>query len=1177
MRILRFDLAAYGPFTGRRLDFSGELPGLHLIHGPNEAGKSSALRGLRAWLYGFPERTADDFLHPYNQLLLTGVLEGADGSRLAFQRRKRRKDDLLDEQGHPLDPARLAAMLHNILPAVFDSLHGINHEGLVQGGEEILQQEGALGQALFATGGGLDSLRILQNSLTEEAESLYRPRGQKQTINQALAEHESLRRRIREQSISAPAFRELEERLETSLRELHGLELRRAELETEKRRWERLQHALPQLALRRNLRERLTELTDTPVLPEDFSRRRRECEGRLREALALRDEGTKQLAELHERSTALTLPRPLLERAPRIDDLVQRLGSHLKAQADRGKIIGLRSGDRSEAESLFKQLRPDIPLEQAEELRFLLGRRRSIEELLARHAALEHDKQQARQQLRRLAEETEEIRQQLTSLGPTEELSPWRVAVAQARQGGDIDTVLSRLERQEEQERTRWSKDLASLGRWSGSPARSLELPLPLNETLRQAEQHRQQLERHRQELQGQSDATHEALARLEVELTELCAAGSVPDEEELHRTRRERDQGWALIKRQWLGQEDVAAASRRYDPARPLHEAFAERMAAADELGDRLRREAERVQRMARLQGELREQHAKDKKLGEEEQLRYNRQRCWEQEWQTIWQPTGIEPLGPAEMLSWLADFRELRQRAAELERLQREITHYREERQRLRQGLAEALSALGRNDLPAGDLLAPLLQWAATELERREATAQQRRSLEERQRDLARRQHELAAEEEARTEGLASWQRLWLEQTEPLTGKRPLAPAEAGDALDLLQKCLNKMDLVKGHDKRIEGIDRDARALERDTVQLAGELLPEQQDQGCILLLPILHKLLTEARRSETREQELHRAAGALEKRLRDGELAIGVLRAELAELCRLAGCGQDGELDAIEQRYAERRELQRRLEECEAALLNNTGGQGIEALEALLATVEVDRLPELIASDEREIASELSPRARHLAETIGKLQQELAQLREQQGAAGLAAEAAALAAVLRQQCRRYLRVRAAAAVLALEIERYRVAHQGPLLRLASEYFRRLTREAYQGLRADEDDTGRPVLTGLRGGVAPIERQVAVGHMSSGTRDQLYLALRLAALSHRQETEEPMPLIVDDILVNFDDDRSLATLEVLADLARRTQVILFTHHRRLWQQAEGLDHDAPSTIHLHDLALPS
>ncbi len=106
MRIKRLELKAFGPFTDNTLDFQGEWPGLHIIYGPNEAGKSSSLRGLKALLYGFPERTADSFRHANENLLVAGCLQADDGREICFQRRKRRKADILDAAGNPLDEQR---------------------------------------------------------------------------------------------------------------------------------------------------------------------------------------------------------------------------------------------------------------------------------------------------------------------------------------------------------------------------------------------------------------------------------------------------------------------------------------------------------------------------------------------------------------------------------------------------------------------------------------------------------------------------------------------------------------------------------------------------------------------------------------------------------------------------------------------------------------------------------------------------------------------------------------------------------------------------------------------------------------------------------------------------------------------------------------------------------------
>ena len=87
----------------------------------------------------------------------------------------------------------------------------------------------------------------------------------------------------------------------------------------------------------------------------------------------------------------------------------------------------------------------------------------------------------------------------------------------------------------------------------------------------------------------------------------------------------------------------------------------------------------------------------------------------------------------------------------------------------------------------------------------------------------------------------------------------------------------------------------------------------------------------------------------------------------------------------------------------------------------------------------------------------------------------------------------------------------------------------------------------------------------------MSDGTRDQLYLSLRLATLEQHLSKGEPLPFVVDDILIGFDDNRTRVCLEVLAELAAMTQVLLFTHHRRVLELAEGLE--AEAGIFLHEL----
>jgi len=88
----------------------------------------------------------------------------------------------------------------------------------------------------------------------------------------------------------------------------------------------------------------------------------------------------------------------------------------------------------------------------------------------------------------------------------------------------------------------------------------------------------------------------------------------------------------------------------------------------------------------------------------------------------------------------------------------------------------------------------------------------------------------------------------------------------------------------------------------------------------------------------------------------------------------------------------------------------------------------------------------------------------------------------------------------------------------------------------------------------------------------MSDGARDQLYLALRLACVEQAFERSEPLPLIFDDVLVNFDDPRTEVALSVLAEFAANYQILLFTHHDHVRDAAVRV---AGSRALVHELGM--
>lgn len=83
----------------------------------------------------------------------------------------------------------------------------------------------------------------------------------------------------------------------------------------------------------------------------------------------------------------------------------------------------------------------------------------------------------------------------------------------------------------------------------------------------------------------------------------------------------------------------------------------------------------------------------------------------------------------------------------------------------------------------------------------------------------------------------------------------------------------------------------------------------------------------------------------------------------------------------------------------------------------------------------------------------------------------------------------------------------------------------------------------------------------RVPMTHWSSGVGDQVYLALRLALAKTFGKREEPLPLILDDILVRFDEGRQRLALELLRDLAKEDQIFLFTCHESTFNIAQSIE----------------
>ncbi len=411
MKILRLDLTAYGPFTGARIDLSGGEQGLHIVYGPNEAGKSSALRALRHLLYGIPERTTDAFLHPFPKMRVGGVLRSAAGEVLEVVRRKGRLNTLkAADDSAPVEEAVLQRFLNGVDAGHFATMFGIGYEDLLAGGREIVQGGGDLGRLIFAAGSGAAHLGTVFTDLQAEADALFRPAGQKQRINEAVGRLKQRRAEIKAALLPAPEW----ERHERALAEARGrkaaVEERLAAAERRLSRLKRINEAHPVIAGRRETLKALEALAGAVRLPDGFAERRAGAQTRLRLAESERDQTLAALASLQASLEELADPQTLLAHAEVIEEVHQDLGSRRKAAKDRIALETRRNTLRTEARRALAELREGLTIAEAERLRIkkteavriqdlgaeyeriatrLEGGREKIPELMRQRAAIE--------------------------------------------------------------------------------------------------------------------------------------------------------------------------------------------------------------------------------------------------------------------------------------------------------------------------------------------------------------------------------------------------------------------------------------------------------------------------------------------------------------------------------------------------------------------------------------------------------------------------------------------------------------------------------------------------------------------------------------------------------------------------------------------------------------------
>ncbi|MEL0587521.1 MAG: hypothetical protein AAES65_22005 [Candidatus Thiodiazotropha sp. (ex. Lucinoma kazani)] len=712
--------------------------------------------------------------------------------------------------------------------------------------------------------------------------------------------------------------------------------------------------------------------------------------------------------------------------------------------------------------------------------------------------------------------------------------------------------------------RTECTADLSRLTLWDGELEDLAGLGVPNRENINRFEDAYDELRKGFQRLEEKKEEATDSLKDALLRLDEIQRVGTVPTEVDLTDVRSKRDQVWRLLRRQWVGGEDVSVEASDYQGEGTLPDAFENRLANADELSDRLRREADRVHALASLQAKQEAGQRQTAEITEQIEAAIVEKDQLDADWLELWASCRIVPHTPREMRIWLDDFEKLRDRVGQLNMLRQRTSELEQNRKTHMQLLNQQLVGLGRKSTTSEELETVLLECEAFAQQLDESKRKRDllgKEVKERETDA----ESLSEEHRLATEALEAWKTQWGELMQSFGLRIDSSPSEVDDFIEKVRALFSKQGEAEKLRIRTNAIDEDAKSFHSQVENMVATIAPELTDLPAGDAVMRLNSLLSENRSKETKRQQIEEQIEQAKQEIQDSKASIQTLTERLDALCVEAKCDGHTDLEETERRSADYLRIKAAIDFIGQEVLDTGEGATVAELEVEAEGIDPDELPGRIKELSSKIEDELEPRHTELAETKGREEKELELMDGSDHAAALADQAQSKLASIRSDAERYVHVKLAGKILRDQIEHYRKENQGPLVKRASEHFATLTLGSFERLMTDFNERDEPILAGIRSD----GERVYVEGMSSGTRDQLYLALRLASLEKYMESAEPMPFIVDDVLVDFDDDRSHAALNALAALAEKTQVILFTHHSQVIAQAMELD----SSIQVHEL----
>ncbi len=1148
MRLKRLDLTRYGKFTDHSIDFGWHREGesdLHVVYGPNEAGKSTALAGFLDLLFGIETRSRFNFLHPYPTMRVGASLELFTGNQ-DLLRVKRPQNSLLDTSERPISEGVILGELGGIDRESYRTMFSLDDETLEAGGESILASKGDLGQLLFSASAGLANLSQHLTDLRGEADKFYKYRargGELAELKTRLAALKDERECI---DTLASQHAQLVENCERTGFQYEKAIANRAGIQARLDEIQRFLNVLPRLTELRAIRERLVPLENLPVSPLGWSEELPKLQSDEIE-LAVRAEGLEdEITQLVSALDTIVVDETALKLAFKAGRLVDLRARYLTAEKD----IPERLLQAKEAEVVISGIlsrigrKGEVDPARLVLVSSVLG---SLRALMEARSGIDAARKSAENELAEAQRRFGEAQGKLKAAGSGQEaqrdgetqMASFAATVAALR--ADDHAARRHLALRSRTARLETLADrLRALKPWQGDVLQLADIVVPDHGTIEEWKTAELDI---RKEVEQRGSEVERLIAerlRLRAELDALGSAGGVVSDQEASNIRSAREQAWANHRRTL----DAASADNFEAALRHDDIVMSARFAHTAELA----RLSQKSQTLAVVEADF--CHAQALRDQTQSALHHFHEKI----------ASVIRAIAPGladgpsltQIESWLRSRTEALEAWSLVRNAERDLREAEADADAARAKLAAAFVAAGiAYDVDVS--FETLLIDAQMAIDHESEMKALRDAVEDRRRDLEHR--------ERGAERVIADDRTWASSWAEACSNCWLGESGSAPSLAEVREILAAIaDLGSTVEKKTSLADRIAK-MERDKAEFSAEVVTLAQE----LNVPLTSgAVLDLAAAIEDRVQRAKAAwSGRAEKeedlkRTKEKQCAlfetIAIHEKRKTEVMAFFGAGSLAEVGVALQRIETKADLKKRAELAAGDILNAvclpTLDQAEQALDAADRIALEAELVELKARFEDQ-----DQRSRDLFSALSKALDRIEAIGGDDAVARIEERRRTILLEIEEGALRYLKLCAGIAAAGQALWVYRDRHRSSMMAHASEAFRTISRGAYKGLAAQPGKESEILVAISAEGGSKVASE-----LSKGTRFQLYLALRVAGYHEFALSRRPVPFIADDIMETFDDFRAEEAIRLFADMANVGQVIYFTHHQHICEIARRI-----------------